>query len=200
MLTQTLRSIFVPYFSYLITHIVNTFQSDCQTVSDLSLQTKLLECLTFCFSYDNSNFLNPELFEKLLHPLINLLDQVTETDTFNDTSDLQYLPRIKKYYIPCIVQLAQNLNNEALWKPLNFQLLQKSRAENPLERYAVVSTLMALYGYIGEQYLTLLPESVQYISELLEDSNDKVIKSTSTLTKELEKLLGSEEALQNLLS
>jgi len=45
----------------------------------------------------------------------------------------------------------------------------------------------------------MLPESMQSISELMEDSHDKVEAATQSLLAKLEQLLGDEESLRDLL-
>jgi hypothetical protein len=41
-------------------------------------------------------------------------------------------------------------------------------------RWTTLSTLSQLYITIGEPYLTLLPESMPYLFEILEDPDDQV--------------------------
>jgi len=57
----------------------------------------------------------------------------------------------------------------------------------------------ALYERLGEGYLPLLPESMQFISELTEDQDSRVEGLTAQLLVKLERLLGDEESLRDLL-
>jgi len=205
-LGSSLRSIFVPYFGYMIPHIINILKKAPNSPSEALLHSKILKSLTLCFMNDTSGFVTPDLFEKLLQPLVDLLDQVDDeveidevSENEDETSAMKYLSRMKVYFLPCVVQLAVNLNNEALWKPLNYQLLLKTRSEKAIVRYAALSTVSGLYNNLGEQFLPLLPESMQYISELLEDEDPRVEKLTSQLVKNLERLLGDGETLRELL-
>ena len=66
-------------------------------------------------------------------------------------------------------------------------------------RLAAVSVVSALYSQLGEQFLPLLPESMQFISELLEDDDTEVEKLTSQLLANLDKLLGEENTIRSLL-
>lgn len=43
---------------------------------------------------------------------------------------------------------------------------------------------------LGEDYMPLLPETVPFISELLEDENSEVEKECQRSVQELEKILG----------
>ena len=91
------------------------------------------------------------------------------------------------------------VNNEALWKPLNYQIFMLTRSEDASVRYAALDVIGALYERLGEGYLPLLPESMQFISELTEDPDPRVEGLTSSLLVKLERLLGDEESLRDLL-
>lgn len=49
---------------------------------------------------------------------------------------------------------------------------------------------VALAAKLGEDYMPLLPETVPFISELLEDENPDVEKQCQLSVQELEKILG----------
>lgn len=49
---------------------------------------------------------------------------------------------------------------------------------------------VALAAKLGEDYMPLLPETVPFISELLEDENPEVEKQCQLSVQELEKILG----------
>lgn len=59
-------------------------------------------------------------------------------------------------------------------------------------RYAAVQQLTMLYTKLGEAYLPLLPESIQYLAELMEDSDERVERATLSLVRTLENLLGQD--------
>lgn len=56
----------------------------------------------------------------------------------------------------------------------------------------------SFYLTLGEQFLPLLPESMQFIYELMEDTDQDVLEAVEDLRKTLEDILGK-EALQDLL-
>jgi U3 small nucleolar RNA-associated protein 10 len=72
-----------------------------------------------------------------------------------------------------------------------------TRREEATCRLAAVEVIHNLVGRLREEYLTLLPESLPFLSELLEDSSPAVLARTQELTKVLEEL--SEEDLQEYL-
>jgi len=57
---------------------------------------------------------------------------------------------------------------------------------------------LQLYEKIGEEFLPLLPESMQYISELLEDSNSSVESLANKFIKKIGNLMGDEKEIREL--
>jgi len=183
-----LKGLLVPYFSNIIPnilHILSTISVSSLSGSDepkipIELEDEyeftrmevalkwILKSLELCFLYDRVQFIDKERFDALLDPIIRLLD------IFNENGKDIYSYRMERQFIPAVEQLAMNLRNESLWKPLNYKLLLKTGSENPSVRYYALATIMQLYDKIGEEFLPLLPESMQYISELLEDSEPTV--------------------------
>ena len=51
---------------------------------------------------------------------------------------------------------------------------------------------IGLYDRLGEEFLLLLPESVSYLSELMEDGDHNVEVVTRRLMKKIDALLGDE--------
>lgn len=60
-------------------------------------------------------------------------------------------------------------------------------------RLAAVKAEMALYERMGEEWLGMLPETVPYIAELLEDDEEVVERETQKLISKVEEFLGEGE-------
>ncbi|KAJ2769252.1 HEAT repeat-containing protein 1, partial [Coemansia linderi] len=65
----------------------------------------------------------------------------------------------------------------------------------PSVRVASLVVLQALYGKLGEEFLILLPETIPFLAELLEDDNGLVERATQETVKVIESHLG--ESLQS---
>lgn len=65
-------------------------------------------------------------------------------------------------------------------------------------RLVAVKVEMALYEKMGEEWLGMLPETVPYIAELLEDDEEIVERETQRLIGKVEEFLGEGE-LQGML-
>ena len=61
-----------------------------------------------------------------------------------------------------------------LWKPLNHQLLVRTRHASPTVRFAALEVTKALIERLGEEYLALVPETLPFVVEVLEDMDEEV--------------------------
>eukprot|EP01133_Synstelium_polycarpum_P006408 gene6408-7434_t len=224
-LSSHLKAIFVPYLGYFIDNSIHYLESiitltptseangssnsnnkrkkalltngsSISASSKDSTQEELL-ChiiggLSKCMLYDKDGFLDKQKFEKLLPALVNQLDNQM------GTSDA-YHARIEKYLVPCITQMAITINQDMLWKPLNHAVLMKTRSPYANVRLSAISVVHSLHKHLGEQLLILLPETIPFISELLEDSVPEVEQACQTLVKTIENHLGVEESISSYL-
>jgi U3 small nucleolar RNA-associated protein 10 len=69
-------------------------------------------------------------------------------------------------------------------------VLLKTRHESPKVRFAALKVIDECYARIGEELLVLLPETIPFLSELMEDSNSDVEKLCSAFCKRVEQWLG----------
>jgi hypothetical protein len=78
-----------------------TATSSSSTTNKLQLRLirYLLSSLRQCFLYDSEGFINKDKFDKLLHPLVNQLENLSG-------GDAEYKARMTDYLIPCLSQLA----------------------------------------------------------------------------------------------
>jgi U3 small nucleolar RNA-associated protein 10 len=198
-LSDQLKSIFVPYYTYVVDHVVAILRnpSNDQTaaghVDSHLLLSSVIAALYKCFLYDSEGWLDKEKFNKLMPAIVDQLDTV-RVGTVE-----QYRERVSRHLVPCVAQLAVAVNHDSLWKPLNYQVLLKTRSSNPVVRFAALSIVDELYHRLGEEFLVLLPESIQFFSELLEDSSEDVEELMLKFVKRVEDLLGEENGLMNLL-
>eukprot|EP01117_Protostelium_nocturnum_P019681 TRINITY_DN8596_c0_g1_i2.p1 TRINITY_DN8596_c0_g1~~TRINITY_DN8596_c0_g1_i2.p1 ORF type:complete len:2097 (-),score=492.91 TRINITY_DN8596_c0_g1_i2:36-6326(-) len=151
----------------------------------------ILSSLRQCFLHDNEGFITKERFDKLHVSIVEQLDNMLGTE-----EDYEY--RISQLLVPTITQLALCVGKDVLWKPLNHQVLLKTRSESAQVRYSSLRVLQELYTRLGEEVLVLVPETVPFISELMEDSNNKVEELVRNIVKLMEQQLG-EDAVSSLL-
>jgi U3 small nucleolar RNA-associated protein 10 len=82
------------------------------------------------------------------------------------------------------------VNRDLLWKPLNYQILLLTRHSLSIVRKIAVIAIGKLFQEVGDDYLHLLPECIQFISELLEDSHQDVVNATRETITIIEDLSG----------
>jgi len=152
-----------------------------------SLLSYIFDCLQKCFLHDSQGFLNKERFEYLMSPLVDQLD--------NDLGGaIQYNDRVLNHLNPCLAYFAIAVNDESCWKTLNYQILLKTRNQASQVRFAALKLLEEIHKQIGESYLILLPETIPFLAELMEDESFEVEKQCQHVITHMEEILG--ESLQ----
>jgi len=138
--------------------------------------------------------------DKLLVPLVNQLERTrpgnglfgTSMETEN-TDSLETYRKKADLLIPCLAQLAVTLGNDKLWKNLNYQILLKTRSRFALVRYASLGVLENIYSRLGDEYIILVPETVPFLAELLEDPDPNVEARVRSLISTINIYLGDEK-------
>ncbi|KAI9989928.1 hypothetical protein PInf_020226 [Phytophthora infestans] len=154
------------------------------------LLTTVVRALDGCFVHDNDGFMEKDRFDVVLTPLVNVLDV------------LQYDASMREFVLetvaPCLANLAWAAKSDLLWKPLHYAVLMKSRGDNALVRLAALVTVEKCYQVIGDEFLAMLPESIPFLAELMEDTNDEVEKTCHRVIKQIEDISG--ESLDQYLT
>ncbi|XP_064652664.1 HEAT repeat-containing protein 1-like [Lineus longissimus] len=136
-----------------------------------------------CFLYDNEGFLNKERFDTLLQPLVDQVENQLGSES-------EYELRINDHLVPCIGQFALASGDDSAWKPLNYQICLKTRHSSPKVRFAALKLVEELSKKLGDDYMVLLPETIQFLAELLEDDSYEVEQQCQEVISHLEKVIG----------
>ncbi|KAG8516602.1 HEAT repeat-containing protein 1, partial [Galemys pyrenaicus] len=148
----------------------------------------ILNCLYKIFLYDTQHFVSKERAETLMMPLVDQLENRLGGEE-------KFQERVTKHLIPCIAQFSVAMADDSLWKPLNYQVLLKTRDSSPKVRFAALITVLALAEKLKENYIVLLPESIPFLAELMEDECEEVEHQCQKTIQQLETILG--EPLQS---
>lgn len=140
----------------------------------------ILKTLYNIFLHDRQNFINTHRFDTLMQPIVDQL----ENEMLLDNEDL------RKLLMDCLAQLAVAASDDILWKQLNYQILLKARNNNSEIRILALQTCVEIARKLGEDFQPLIPETIPFLAELLEDENYKVEESCQKAIQELEKILG----------
>ncbi|XP_003935400.1 HEAT repeat-containing protein 1 isoform X2 [Saimiri boliviensis] len=148
----------------------------------------ILNCLHKIFLFDTQHFISKERAEALMMPLVDQLENRLGGEE-------KFQERVTKHLIPCIAQFSVAMADDSLWKPLNYQILLKTRDSSPKVRFAALITVLALAEKLKENYIVLLPESIPFLAELMEDECEEVEHQCQKTIQQLETVLG--EPLQS---
>lgn len=182
-LSENLKSLVTEYYTALLPSAITTLTAPPQEFEALTFATKTtLRALHLGIVSDTSDFWqSPTHFDPLLPALLEVLSHQSELA------------------IPCITELAAAAQSEEHSKAINSGVLMLMRDEISETRLAAVRAMMGLYSRLGEDWLGLLPETVPFIAELLEDDEETVERECQRLIKRIEEFLGEGE-LQGMLT
>ena len=121
----------------------------------------------------------------LLIPLVSCLELINHPYINYD----KIIPAL----VYCLGQLAVTVHNQLLWKPLQNHVLMQTRSENPKIRYSALLIIQEFYSQLGEEFLPMLPESIPFIAELIEDSNENVEQLCQEIVQQIDGFLGDEK-------
>ncbi|NXL34072.1 HEAT1 protein, partial [Glaucidium brasilianum] len=164
------------------------FDSENSTEKSCLLLQFTMDCLHKLFLFDTQKFLSKERTETLMMPLVDQLENTLGGDE-------KFQERVTAHLIPCIAQFSVAMADDSLWKPLNYQILLKTRHTSPKVRFAALLALIEVAQKLKENYLVLLPESIPFLAELMEDECEEVEQQCQKTIHQLEVILG--EPLQS---
>ncbi len=183
---SSLKSIVTGYASYAIDSTVDILHNASpKKAEERELWKKVLHTLVMCFEHDQDDFWQAPAHFNAVAPV--LVSQFTHAPSINLMDDL----------IPAIVELAAAADSQEHQKALNTSLLKHLRSEQSSVRLATVKCEQALTDRLGEEWLSMLPEMLPYISELQDDDDEDVERETHRWIVGIEGVLG--ESLDAML-
>ncbi|KAA8539765.1 hypothetical protein F0562_026457 [Nyssa sinensis] len=218
-LADSHRSLFVPYFKYLldscVRHLIDAEDAklglthkkkkaklqeadsnkrDVDTALSLGiwhLRALVLSSLHKCFLYDTGNlkFLDTSNFQVLLKPIVSQL----AAEPPASLEEYPIIPSVKEVddlLVVCIGQMAVTAGTDLLWKPLNHEVLMQTRSEKVRSRVLGLRVIKYLVENLKEEYLVLLAETIPFLGELLEDVELPVKSLAQEILKEMESMSG----------
>lgn len=181
-----LKSIVTNYAALILDNAASIMkETDRKDEQHHLLWTRVLGTLIKCFEHDQDDFWRSPSHFQALGPV--LCDQFSQKAPSTIVRDL----------VPVIVELAAAADSSEHHKELNGALLKHLRSETAGVRLAAVKCEQALTDRLGEEWLSLLPEMLPYISELQEDDDELVEKETHRWIMRIEDVLG--ESLDAML-
>ncbi|KAH9488295.1 HEAT repeat-containing protein 1 [Bulinus truncatus] len=152
-------------------------------VKSCQLLAYILDCLQKTFAHDTEGFLTKERFDIVMQPLVDQLENTVGKPSVCED-------RIFNHVVPCIASFAAAAHDDSLWKDLNYQILLKTRHENHKVRIWALAAVDAFHKQLGEDYTQLVPETIPFMAELMEDESDEVEKYTQKVLAAMEVSVG----------
>ncbi|KAJ1977295.1 snoRNA-binding rRNA-processing protein utp10 [Dimargaris xerosporica] len=170
-----------------------------------------LGSLAKALTYDTQNVFQPKIFTQLVEVLTHQVTRAArlqpaqipyrqgkghghDLSTLAVVTDVRevehYLTLVQSVLVPCFTQVAARYHDDAHWKTLNRESLLLSRSEHPCVRLASLYILQAYYHTFKEEFLILLPETIPFLAELMEDESHVVETETQKTNALIEQYLG----------
>lgn len=183
---DSLKSIVTSYTSYIVDSAAKILkETNHKESGSRELWRKVLKTLTKSFEHDQDDFWQAPSHFGAVGPL--LVEQLSHAGLLDLSEEL----------IPAIVELAAAADSQEHQKELNGAILKCLRSETAAVRLAAVQCEQALTDKLGEEWLSMLPEMLPYISELQEDDDEVVDRETHRWIVKIESVLG--ESLDSML-
>jgi len=186
-LSDKLQGLFLLFGGSMLSNIIEKLKKNKPAESSPEFESKkakissrsdllmfVLKTLHNMLKFDKTHtFITPDRFENLLPVLLDLI-------TLPDITHLT----------PALAHLPVAANSDRLWKQYNFQLLNLSKSHDPKVRLHVVTVYHEFITRLGQDYSALLPDTLPFLAELLEDSDPEVEEITHTIVKTIEATTG----------
>ena len=141
----------------------------------------VLSALRSCFQSDRSGFVDKARFEMIMPAVVSQLECGSSfpAEALSSAAGVEGAPvavdevasfrrHAEELVGPCLAQLAAASGKDALWKALASAVLMRTRSKRAGVRVAALVSLRQCFEVVGEEFLSLLPECLPFLSELLE--------------------------------
>ncbi|BGP11136.1 snoRNA-binding rRNA-processing protein utp10 [Rhodotorula toruloides] len=174
-----LRSIFVPYFSFMLDQTVELLDQAAKgELRDEDLWAAVASALTKAFEFDEGGFWSPARLGKLAAPVAHQLEAPAGL----------FAP--EAYNLLVTSYSALLANHETQLKAFNSRLLHLTRSDDLRVKRGAIDTLDIVWQEVGDGMLGLVPESTPFLAEAREETEGGVEAATRRLIKRIEEHLG----------
>jgi U3 small nucleolar RNA-associated protein 10 len=184
---EQLKSLVTSYASFLLDSAARVLQQPASNdASERELLEIVLQTLSSSFRHDQDDFWQtPSHFDAIATPL---LSQLKNARAIQSTD----------YIVPTITDFAAAASSPEHLKALNGTLMSYMKDPDTTVRLAAVKCERNITERLSLEWLTLLPEMLPVISELMEDDSEEVEREVLGWVKEIEEATG--ESLEGMLA
>ncbi|CAG8469217.1 12813_t:CDS:10 [Ambispora gerdemannii] len=189
-LLKEMQHIFSPYYRSVVDICIAKLQDYKEGRRQFDdLWNYIVDSLQKYFMHEKNVFETTEKYKNIMHPLV---DQLLGSVDHEHQHQEQYEDRITQHLMPCLVQLANNLDDPEKLDLLHKQVLlhMHPRTSSVQVRLGALRVMRELYEKLGEAFSDFFPEAVPHLVELTEDDDQRVEMSNAELIRIIEKLVG----------
>lgn len=84
----------------------------------------------------------------------------------------------------------ERTTDDSMWQRLNYAMLLKTRSSSWQVRLAVLTVIDFLFEKMRERFLVVLNDTIPFMSELLEDEDEKVEMAAKSIVQRIEQMTG----------
>uniref|UniRef100_G3MLV5 HEAT repeat-containing protein 1 n=1 Tax=Amblyomma maculatum TaxID=34609 RepID=G3MLV5_AMBMU len=189
-LSEMLKSLFVLFAGVFVEHAADLlvatnsaraeegyFEDDGKSCR---LLNHVLATLSGCFHHGGKRFVTRERATILLKPLVNQVE-----NELGGTEATQR--RVERHLVPCLASFAAGCE-DAIRKEWHQKLLYQMRHSSARVRYTTLLAFREAVRKLGDDYLSLLPEAVPFLAELMEDESTEVEHLCQDVILEVEQI------------
>ncbi|KAF6750908.1 armadillo-type protein [Ephemerocybe angulata] len=180
------KNLMNPYMSFLLapfSEILASYASGSSTNHDLWQAT--VSSLNRSFINDDGGFWRDDKLRAISTSLIQQVG-ICVKQQFNEDK-----PLLKE----TLVSLVEGVNDDALLKTINLNILMHTRSEEAQVRLFALVCSEALWQSHGNKLLGFVAETATFIAECGEDENDMVVKESFRLKDAVERIAGKIDGL-----
>lgn len=89
-----------------------------------------------------------------------------------------------------IFEMDERTTDDSMWQRLNYAMLLKTRSSSWQVRLAVLTVIDFLFEKMRERFLVVLNDTIPFMSELLEDEDEKVEMAAKSIVQRIEQMTG----------
>ncbi|KAG5109390.1 hypothetical protein JHK82_038613 [Glycine max] len=198
-LTESHRSLFVPYFKHLLGSCVHHL-SDGGDVKVSRVNRKKKARILDDGNIKEIGSVSIKGWHlralMLLRPIVSQL-VVDPPVLLNDSMNILSVKEVDDLLVVCIGQMAVTAGSDLLWKPLNHEVLMQTRSEKLRAKILGLRIVKYFVENLKEEYLVFIAETIPFLGELLEDVELSVKSLAQEILQEMESLSG--ESLRQYL-
>lgn len=197
-LSETFKSIFTPFYGQFFQTMVNfvaasnkAFHKEKRS-EEGALLFKLVKTVVLafykCFLYNTEGWIDEEKFRMAATPLVKMIGAYFVPDYAQE-----YPKFMSSYVVPTVVQLVVcTSGHDDWWQSFNHEVLIQTRSPLKEVKLAAMKVIHECFARMSQEYLPLLPDTIPYLADLLEDEDAEVEKAAQDLRVQLESVSGEE--------